>query len=86
MATEDLSKKTEEKMKEAPSPKQPEENKVKFLVWFTGALNRFHGVKAHHMSAIRAYFIGRGLGDPDKRSAYDEGLIKFGYPKKSIKK
>lgn len=59
------------------------ENKVKFLPWFTGALHRFNGVKAHHMTAVRAYFRDLGLGEPETSDAYDQGLIKFGYGRKN---
>lgn len=62
----------------APAPA-----KVKFLVWFTEALARFQGVKAHHMSAIRAYFVGDlGLGEVATPEEFDNGLEKFGFGRK----
>ena len=65
---------------EPPKPKAPE--KVKFLVWFIGAMNRFEGVQAHHMTAIRTYFRDLGLGEPETEEKYDQGLIKFGFGRK----
>lgn len=62
--------------------KAPAPEKVKFLVWFVGAMNRFNGVKAHHMTTIRTYFRDIGLGEPEMPEAYDQGLIKFGFGRK----
>jgi hypothetical protein len=61
-------------------PKAPE--KVKFLVWFVGAMHRFQGVQAHHMTTIRTYFRDIGLKDPETPEAFDQGLIKFGFGRK----
>jgi hypothetical protein len=61
---------------------KPGETKVKFLVWFTGALKRFDNIQAHHMTTIRAYFQHLGLGDPQTQNDYDQGLIKFGFGRK----
>ena len=66
---------------EAPKPVSSEA-KVKFLFWFTGALSRFKGIKAHHMTSIRAYFKNLNLGEPETVEAYDKGLLKFGFRKK----
>lgn len=62
-------------------PKLPEagENKVRFLVWFTEALTRFQGVKAHHLHSVQAFFTSLGLMASETIEAYDEGLKKFGY-------
>jgi hypothetical protein len=62
----------------APEP----EKKVKFLVWFTAALQRFEGLKAHHLTAVRSYFQSLLLPDPGLSSSYDEGLKKYGLKKK----
>jgi len=56
--------------------------KVRFLVWFTGALDRFNGVKAHHLTTVQAYFKDLGLSGNQTIDEFDEGLIKFGYGKK----
>jgi hypothetical protein len=62
----------------SPSSDQAEEQKIRFLEWFSSSLNRFKGLQAHHMTAVRAYFIGIGIPDPAAPSAYDEGMEKFG--------
>lgn len=72
-------KKPEDVVKVKPAPPIP---KVRFLVWFTGALDRFQGVKAHHMHAVQTYFASLGLAEPETIEVYDQGLIKFGYGKK----
>ena len=59
----------------------PVERKVKFLVWFSGAIGRFDGLKPHHFSPIQTYFQGLGLSEPQPESAYDAALIKYGYSK-----
>lgn len=61
---------------------KPSETKVKFLVWFSEALERFEDLKPHHMSAVKVYFSEIGLNDPDTPSAFDEGLFKFGFGRK----
>mgnify|MGYP001562524076 CR=1 FL=1 len=55
------------------------ENKVKFLVWFTESLGRFPKLKAHHLHAVQVYFKGLGLNEPQTMDKYDEGLKQFGY-------
>lgn len=69
-----------EKAAEPPKPQAPE--KVKFLIWFVGAQNRFDGIQAHHMTTIRTYFRDIGLGEPETVEKYDQGLIKFGFGRK----
>lgn len=64
-------------------PVKEELPKTKFLVWFSGALARFDGIQAHHMTAIRAYFLSMGLGEPETVEEYDQGLIKFGFGRKN---
>lgn len=70
-----------EQPKQAEETKLPEvgETKVKFLVWFSGALERFEKLQAHHLSVVRAYFHTVGIGEPSTEAAYDEGLRRFGY-------
>ncbi len=60
-----------------------EVEKIRFLVWFTGALVHFNGLQAHHLTTVRTYFQDLGLGDPETAETYDKGLIKFGYNKKT---
>lgn len=61
---------------------KPVENKVKFLVWFSAALGRFKQLKPHHMSPVKTYLIkDLGMNEPECPSAYDEGLVKFGFGK-----
>jgi hypothetical protein len=74
-------KPAEVKHKLAAAPAKPEE-KLKFLVWYTKALDRFEGLKAHHMTAVRAYFKGLGVNDPATSSDYDHALKKYGLKKK----
>ena len=54
------------------------EEKIRFLEWFATSLNRFQGLKPHHLTAVRAYFIGISIPDPAAPSAYEEGMNKFG--------
>ena len=58
---------------------KPGEDKIKFLVWFSKALETCEAMKPHHMSAIQAFFKDIGLGNYEVPSAFEEGLIKFGY-------
>jgi hypothetical protein len=74
-------KPAEGKHKPAPVAAKPEE-KVKFLIWFTLALKRFEGLKAHHLTSVRAYFKGLGLPDPGFPSAFDHALKVYGLQKK----
>lgn len=76
----------EKKMPEASSAQPVEtklhkagETKVKFLVWFSGALDRFDGLKAHHLHSVQAFYKNIGLSDPETPKAYDEGMAKFGF-------
>lgn len=55
------------------------ENKVKFLVWFSGVVHHVDGVKPHHMNSIRSFFDSCGLGGEETEAAYNEGLRKFGF-------
>lgn len=62
---------------------KPVENKVKFLVWFSTAVEKFKELKPHHMSAIQTYFIkDLGLKDIDDFKVYEDGLRKFGFGRK----
>jgi len=62
---------------------KPVENKVKFLVWFSTALEKFKELKPHHMNTIRTYFINDlRLGNIDYSKVYDDGLRKFGFGRK----
>ena len=67
---------------EKSSLEKPGEDKIRFLVWFSKALETRGDMKPHHMSAIKAYFKDLGLSDSEVPSAYEEGLIKFGYRRK----
>lgn len=66
--------------KVAPAPKAV---KVKFLVWFTGAIGRFNGLKAHHMGSIQSFFSDSlKLGEVQTEAEFDMGLEKFGFGRK----
>lgn len=58
---------------------KPGEDKVRFLVWFSKALETCEEMKPHHMSAIQAFFKDLGLAEHEVPSVFEEGLIKFGY-------
>jgi hypothetical protein len=66
--------------KAEPAPKVA---KVKFLVWFTGAMGRFKDLKAHHMGAIQSFFSDSlKLGEVQTEAEFDIGLEKFGFGRK----
>lgn len=58
---------------------KPGEDKVKFLVWFSKALEGCEEMKPHHMSAIQAFFRDLGLADCEQPNTFEDGLNKFGY-------
>ena len=58
---------------------KPGEDKVRFLVWFSKALESHEAMKPHHMSAVQAFFRDIGLSDVEAPSAFEDGLTKFGY-------
>lgn len=73
----------EEPVEQKEASENKPENKVKFLVWFSGALSRFEGLKPHHMSAIKTYFaVTLKMGELDTEDEFDKGLEKFGYGRK----
>lgn len=55
------------------------EDKIRFLVWFSKALESSEEMKAHHMSAIQAYFKDIGLSEYETPEAFENALVKFGY-------
>jgi hypothetical protein len=57
----------------------PSENKVKFLVWFSGVVHKSSEVKPHHMSSVKAFFEHLGFKEEEVEAKYNEGLKKFGY-------
>lgn len=61
---------------------EPPEEKIKFLVWFSGALERFPRLKPHHLQSVQAYFKNIGLSDFELDDQFDVGLSKFGYGKR----
>jgi len=81
--------KSEELVDEAPKQEivvaakielpEPSEDKIKFLVWFSKALESWKQMKPHHMNAIQAFFKNIGLSDSETPSTYEDGLKKFGY-------
>lgn len=81
--TEEVKKELELKpIQKAELPK-PSENKIKFMVWFSTALDRFKGLKPHHMSAIKAYFIrDLNLMEVTNPEVFDEAILKFGFGRK----
>jgi hypothetical protein len=52
---------------------------MKFTVWFTHELERNQSLKAHHLSAVRAYFQYLGLSERESQGEYDKGLRQFGF-------
>jgi ribosomal protein L5 len=63
---------------EVAKPQLKAEEKVRFLEWFSVSVDRFKGLKAHHMNEVRAYFIGINIPDPATFSAYDDGMKIYG--------
>ena len=56
----------------------PEVVKLPFIQWFNAALNRYPKLKPLHMHAVRAYFMSKGLSDPDTAARYDSMLKIYG--------
>lgn len=58
------------------------EEKIRFLVWFSVELEKFVGLKAHHMHAVEAFFRDLGIPDPATPAQYEDGMLKFGFGRK----
>jgi hypothetical protein len=52
---------------------------IDYAEWFAGSLKGNHKLRAHHFSAIQAYFKNNGLNEQESKANFDSMLKKFGY-------
>ena len=61
-----------------PKPAPSKEPRIPFVNWFNEAMTRYPKMKPLHMHAVRAYFMSKGLKDPDTFARYEAMLKVYG--------